>query len=179
MVVVKKYGNRRLYDTEQSRYITLEELADKIRDGAEVRVVDAKSGDDLTQQTLTQIIIDGRGAATLLPIELLTRLIRMQDDALAEFLGKYLTFSLDMYLNAKRGAQAMQPYFPFATMPFDAAGAFARLFGGGMPWGSSPAAVSPAAGEQAPPDREPARGDDIAALRREIDELKRQRSGRR
>jgi polyhydroxyalkanoate synthesis repressor PhaR len=172
MVVVKKYGNRRLYDTEQSRYITLEELADTIRDGADVRVVDAKSGEDLTQQTLTQIIIDGRGAGALLPVELLTRLVRMQDDALGEFLGKYLTFALDAYLTAKRGAQAVQPYFPFATMPFDAAGAFARMLGG-LPWGAAP--VPPPPAPPPPPPSSSSRGasDDIAELRRELDELKR------
>src|SRR4051794_18176922 len=69
-VIVKKYSNRRLYDTEGSCYITLEELADRIRRGAEPRVVDAKTNEDLTQATLTQIIIEGRGAARLLPVPL-------------------------------------------------------------------------------------------------------------
>src|SRR5208283_462704 len=54
-VVIKKYGNRRLYDAEASHYVTLGEIAAKVRQGAEVRVVDAKSGADLTQATLTQI----------------------------------------------------------------------------------------------------------------------------
>jgi len=82
-VIVKKYSNRRLYDTEGSSYVTLEELADKIRQGADVRVLDAKTGEDLTQATLTQIILESRGAARLLPIPLLLQLIRMGDDALA------------------------------------------------------------------------------------------------
>ena len=73
-VIIKKYGNRRLYDTGSSRYITLEDLAEQIRGGQEVRVIDAASGDDLTQATLTQIIIEGRGAARLLPVGLLTQL---------------------------------------------------------------------------------------------------------
>ncbi|TMA14751.1 MAG: polyhydroxyalkanoate synthesis repressor PhaR, partial [Deltaproteobacteria bacterium] len=88
MTLIKKYGNRRLYDTGHSRYITLEELADIIRGGEDVRVVDAKSGEDLTTGTLAQIIIEGRGAARLLPVPLLVQLIRMGDDALAEFLGQ-------------------------------------------------------------------------------------------
>ena len=73
-MLIKKYGNRRLYDTESSRYITLEELAGIIRRGEEVRVVDAKSGEDLTTATLAQIIIEGRGAARLLPLPLLVQL---------------------------------------------------------------------------------------------------------
>jgi len=67
-MIVKKYGNRRLYDTSDSRYITLENLADKVRQGAEVQVVDAKTGEDLTAPTLTQILIEGRGAGRLLPV---------------------------------------------------------------------------------------------------------------
>jgi len=55
-MLVKKYGNRRLYDTEQSRYVRLDEIAERIRDGADVQVVDAKSGADLTATTLAQII---------------------------------------------------------------------------------------------------------------------------
>lgn len=181
--VVKKYSNRRLYDTDESRYITLDELAEKIQSGFDIRVVDAKTGEDLTQGTLTQIIIDGRGLASLLPVELLTRMIRMKDDALAEFLGKYMTMSLDMYLQAKRGAQAVQPYFPLATMPFDAANALARMMGGGqMPWGMGGGAMQappPQASAPTPPSPPPppssdpgASSEDVADLRKELDELK-------
>ncbi|MBI4705775.1 MAG: polyhydroxyalkanoate synthesis repressor PhaR [Deltaproteobacteria bacterium] len=134
MVVVKKYSNRRLYDTAESRYITLDELAEKIRDGTEVRVVDAKSGEDLTAPVLTQIIIDGRGAGKLLPVSLLAQLIRLQDDVLADFLGKYLSTALQMYLAAKQGAQSVAPYLPFATWPFSASDTLARLFAGQIPW---------------------------------------------
>ena len=56
--IVKKYGNRRLYDTAESRYVTLEELAASVRAGAEVRVVDAQTGDDLTQTVLLQMVFD-------------------------------------------------------------------------------------------------------------------------
>lgn len=123
-MIVKKYSNRRLYDTEQSRYITQEELAAKIRLGAEVRVVDAATGDDLTQATLAQIILESRGASRLLPVPLLVQLIRMGDDALAEFLGRYLPSALDLYLQlqlqAKEGAAAIAPFNPFASRPFAA-----------------------------------------------------------
>jgi polyhydroxyalkanoate synthesis repressor PhaR len=176
MIVVKKYSNRRLYDTAESRYITLEELAAKVRDGTDVQVVDAKSGRDLTQATLTQIIIDGRGAAKLLPVPLLTQLIRMQDEALAEFLGKYLSTALELYLSAKRGAQALNPYVPLSTLPFSATDALARLLAAAPLWPSGPAA--PPAAAAAPPPPEPASAPDepqneIAELRRELEELKR------
>ena len=125
-MIVKKYSNRRLYDTEQSRYITQEELAEKIRLGAEVRVIDAATGDDLTQGTLAQIILESRGAARLLPVPLLVQLIRMGDDALAEFLGRYMSSALELYLHAKEGAAAIAPCNPFAGVPFAATSALAR-----------------------------------------------------
>lgn len=141
-VVIKKYSNRRLYDTDESRYITLDELTDKIRTGTDVRVVDAKSGDDLTQATLTQVILE-TSAAKLLPVPVLMRLIRMKDDALAEFFGQYVAITLDMYLQAKQGAQAIRPYFPLASVPFSAGETLARMLGGLNPW----------AAQQAPPQR--------------------------
>lgn len=186
-VLIKKYGNRRLYDTGESRYITLEELSRKIHDGADVRVVDAKTGDDLTQGTLTQIIVEGRGAARMLPVPLLTQLIRLGDDALAEFFGRYVTDALAVYLDIKRGASAMARYNPFAGMPFATGDALARMWMS-SPFGTSrtaqvPPAWSPPAAETAerPPEHrsdptseapEP-RSDELAALRRELEELKR------
>lgn len=127
-VLIKKYGNRRLYDTGTSRYITLEELAGKIQGGTDVRVVDAKSGADLTQATLTQIIIESRNAGGMLPVPLLTQLIRLGDDALAEFLGRYLSQALEMYLSARRGLQQAAVFNPFATLPLSATEALARMW---------------------------------------------------
>ena len=160
-VLVKKYGNRRLYDTDESRYITLEELAGSVRQGKDVRVVDAKSGEDLTTATLAQIIIEGRGAARLLPPALLVQLIRMGDSALAEFLGQYVTWALEVYLQTKQGVQAMAPFNPFYGVP--------RAFGMGGPgaWPSTPPAPRQAQAPAAPPA-----ADDVAALRRELEELK-------
>lgn len=174
MIVVKKYSNRRLYDTEASSYITLEELADRIRRGAEVRVVDAKTGEDLTQGTLTQIILESRGAARLLPIPLLLQLIRMGDDALAEFFGRFLGTALELYFQAKQGAQAISPFNPFANVPFAATNALARLLlGGGLSsaFSSEPAPPPPpTAPQQTPP---PAASSDVDELRRELEEIKR------
>lgn len=164
MITIKKYSNRRLYDTDDSRYITLEELTAKIRKGADVRVVDAKSGEDLTQATLTQIILEGP-SARVLPVSLLTELVRMQDEALAEFFSRYVSAALELYRTAKHGAQSVAPYFPFATMPFSATNAIARLFNTHA-WGEAP----PPSRREPSPDAE----GDVAEIRRELDELKKE-----
>jgi polyhydroxyalkanoate synthesis repressor PhaR len=166
--IVKKYGNRRLYDTGESRYITLEELAEKIRKGSDVQVVDAKTGQDLTQATLTQIIVESRGAARLLPVPLLLQLIRMREDALAEFMGRWMTWALAVYTQARRGASTMAAYNPLAMAPFNATNALARLLTGPAPWSDPEPPPPPPPPEAAP---EPA-NDDVAQLRRELDELK-------
>lgn len=135
MLVVKKYPNRRLYDTAESRYITLEDLASRIKAGSDVLVQDATSGADLTQATLTQIILESRGGARLLPVPLLLRLIRLGDEALAEFLGRYVSWALEMYLQAQHGARALMPLNPLANAPFAATNALARLVLGATKWG--------------------------------------------
>ncbi|HVO29906.1 MAG TPA: polyhydroxyalkanoate synthesis regulator DNA-binding domain-containing protein [bacterium] len=164
-MLIKKYGNRRLYDTDESRYITLEELAEKIRRGEDARVVDAKSGADLTQGTLAQIILESRGAGRLLPVPLLTQMVRMGDDALAEFFSRYVGAALELYFQAKQGAQAIAPMNPFMSLPFTAGNALARLFGAGTPsWESQP--------QQPAPSSATASSADMADLRRQLDELK-------
>jgi polyhydroxyalkanoate synthesis repressor PhaR len=196
-VTIKKYGNRRLYDTQDSRYVTLEELAAKVRSGTDVRVVDAKTGGDLTQATLTQIIIEGRGAAKLLPVPLLMQLIRLSDDALAEFFGRYVSGALELYQQMRRGAQSVAPYNPLASLPFAATDALARMwmsnpftaaagFGGGAPWGGEqvhtpPPEVTPPPEPVPRPDSEPGAepalppdrsSSEVAELRRELEEIK-------
>jgi polyhydroxyalkanoate synthesis repressor PhaR len=184
-ILIKKYGNRRLYDTGDSRYITLDELAAKIRAGAEVRVVDAKTGDDLTQVTLTQLILEGGTAARLLPVGLLTQLIRLGDDALGEFFSRYVTAALDLYLQAKRGVQQLAAYNPLGQMPMAATDAlqrlwmtnpFAQAYGPPPGYGFPPSAAPPRPDEAAPAaetgDRRGGGRDDVAELRRELDELK-------
>ncbi|MDB4995889.1 MAG: hypothetical protein JWM74_3321 [Myxococcaceae bacterium] len=185
-MLVKKYSNRRLYDTVDSKYITLEELAAKIRDGADPRVIDAKTNADLTQATLAQIIFESRGGANLLPAALLTRMIRMGDDALAEFLGRYVSWSLDIYLQAKQGAQALAPYNPFATVPFSAAGALARMVMGN-PWSEGPPQPPPPARSYpepppSPPPSAPSSSSsaaEMAQLRKDLEDLKRSLKPRR
>lgn len=174
MLTIKKYSNRRLYDTDESRYITLDELAQKIRDGQDVQVLDARTGADLTQPTLTQIVIEGRGAGSFLPVAVLTQMVRMGDDFLAEFLGKYVSWALEMFLAAKRGVQSVAPYVPLGGLPLAASDAWARMWSA-MPWwgpGAPPRDATAAASPPPEPQR-PAGADDIAELRRELGELKR------
>lgn len=139
MLVVKKYPNRRLYDTAESRYITLEDLASRVKAGSDVLVQDATTGADLTQATLTQIILESRGGARLLPVPLLVRLIRLEDEALAEFLGRYVSWALGIYVQARQGARALMPMNPLVSAPFAATDALARLVLGATQWGAPPA----------------------------------------
>ena len=106
-VVIKKYGNRRLYDTSTSRYITLEDIATLIRKGKQVQVVDAKTGRDLTRVTLTQIIVeDAKGGPTGLPLELLRQLIVASDHAGREFVMWYLNSALSAYQKVQESLQS-------------------------------------------------------------------------
>ncbi|MFA5951215.1 MAG: polyhydroxyalkanoate synthesis repressor PhaR [Hyphomicrobium sp.] len=97
-VVIKKYANRRLYNTETSTYVTLEDLAQMVRNDKDFVVYDAKSGDDLTHAVLTQIIVEQEsrsGGQTLLPIPFLRQLIRFYDDNIGSMVPSYLQFSLE------------------------------------------------------------------------------------
>ncbi|MFY9673393.1 MAG: polyhydroxyalkanoate synthesis regulator DNA-binding domain-containing protein [Terriglobales bacterium] len=97
-ILIKKYGNRRLYDTAGSRYVNLDDLAAFVRKGKEVRVVDAKTGRDLTRVTLTQIITeDAKDKPTGLPLELLRQLIIASDEVRQEFLMWYLKSAFDTF----------------------------------------------------------------------------------
>lgn len=107
VVVIKKYGNRRLYDTAGSRYVNLDDLAAFVRKGQEVRVVDAKTGRDLTRVTLTQIITeDAKDRPTGLPLELLRQLIIASDEVRQEFLMWYLKSAFDTYEKLQDAVQS-------------------------------------------------------------------------
>jgi polyhydroxyalkanoate synthesis repressor PhaR len=106
-LVIKKYGNRRLYDTAASRYVNLEEIAGLIREGKDVRVVDAKTGKDLTRVTLTQIITeDAKDKPTGLPLELLRQLIVASDEVRQEFVMWYLKSAFEAYQKVQDSFQS-------------------------------------------------------------------------
>ena len=105
-VVIKKYENRRLYDTGASRYVNLDDVARMVREGVEVQVVDARTGEDLTRVVLTQIIMeDAKGHESGLPLELLRKLIVASDRATHDFLNWYLTTVTEMYQKAQSALQ--------------------------------------------------------------------------
>lgn len=105
-ILIKKYGNRRLYDTTSSRYVNLDDLAAHIRAGREVKVVDAKTGQDLTRVLLTQIITeDAKDKPTGLPLELLRQLIIASDEVRQEFLMWYLKSAFDTYEKVQDAVQ--------------------------------------------------------------------------
>src|ERR1700741_4532158 len=96
-VIIKKYANRRLYNTETSSYVTLEDLGEMVRSERDFLVYDAKNGEDLTHTVLTQIIVEeeGKGGQNLLPIGFLRQLIRFYGHSIEQLVPKYLEFSLE------------------------------------------------------------------------------------
>jgi polyhydroxyalkanoate synthesis repressor PhaR len=97
-VVIKKYANRRLYNTQTSSYVTLDHLAGMVKDGVEFEVLDARSGDDITRSVLTQIIFEEEAKGqNLLPIKFLRQLIRFYGDSLQAFVPGYLDMSMDSF----------------------------------------------------------------------------------
>jgi len=122
VVIIKKYANRRLYDTESSSYITLERLAEMVRQKRQFKVVDAKSGEDLTRGVLGQIIMDeeSRGS-TMLPVNFLRQLISMYGDQMQAVVPQYLEASLEalqrnqsQFREAVAGALAANPFSEIA-----------------------------------------------------------------
>ena len=106
-VIIKKYGNRRLYDTAGSCYVNLEDIARFIREGKDVQVVDAKTGRDLTRVVLTQVITeDAKGKPTGLPLELLRQLIIASDEVRQEFVMWYLKSAFDTYEKVQDAVQS-------------------------------------------------------------------------
>ena len=101
--VIKKYPNRRLYDTEISSYITLEEVRQLVIDGEEFEVRDAKSGDDLTRSVLLQIIAEHEQTGQpMFTTQLLSQVIRFYGDSMQGFMGSYLEKSLQIFLDQQQ-----------------------------------------------------------------------------
>jgi polyhydroxyalkanoate synthesis repressor PhaR len=97
-VVIKKYANRRLYNTQTSSYVTLDHLAAMVKDGTEFEVQDARTGEDITRSVLTQIIFEEEAKGqSLLPIKFLRQLIRFYGDSLQTFVPGYLDMSMESF----------------------------------------------------------------------------------
>ncbi len=176
--VIRRYANRRFYDAKQSRAVTLEEIAEFVRKGEDVRVLDAESGEEITRRILTQIILEDpqQEGLSLLPVELLRKIISMRDEALTGWLQQYLAVGAEWLERQVAGtvglpgAQAMKTqidaFFPwmagFGEMPKPGA-AF-----GDAPRQTPPPRKPPAA---AKPEPDAEVGDEIAELQRRLAEL--------
>lgn len=138
-LLIKRYASRRLYNTETSDYVTLEDIALFIREGREVQIVDLKSGDDLTRQYLLQIIAEheSRGESVL-PVDVLTDLVRSYTTQAASVVPEFLQASFEMLRNGQsKVMENMSKANPMAAMPgFDAMRAqqesFFKAMTGGM-----------------------------------------------
>ncbi|MDP8913319.1 MAG: polyhydroxyalkanoate synthesis repressor PhaR, partial [Pseudomonadota bacterium] len=121
VVIIKKYANRRLYNTESSAYITLDHLAEMVRAKREFKVVDAKTGEDITRSVLTQIIMDEESRGTnMLPVNFLRQLIGMYGDNMQSLVPQFLEESLTAF-------QRNQSQFRDAMAGAFGAGPFAEI----------------------------------------------------
>ena len=112
-VVIKKYGNRRLYDTTNSQYINLDEVARMVRDGRDIQVVDAVTGEDLTRTVLTQIVVEqSKGEDSAFPLDVLRQMIAASGKATKDAALTYVKAVSEMYQNAYRTVAPIVPIVP-------------------------------------------------------------------
>lgn len=145
-LLIKRYASRRLYNTETSDYVTLDDIASYIREGREVQIVDLKSGDDLTRQYLLQIIADQESKGeNVLPVTVLTDLVRSYTTQASSVVPQFLAASFEMLRDGQsKMMDQMGAMNPMATMPgFEAMKAqqeaFIKAMTGGMSGWSGPA----------------------------------------
>ena len=174
-LLIKRYASRRLYNTETSDYVTLEDIASFIRDGREVQIVDLKSGDDLTRQYLLQIVAEheSRGE-NVLPVDVLTDLVRSYTTQAQSVVPQFLAASFEMLREGQSKMMENLTTFPnpMASMPgFDALQrqqqAFLRSIMGGFAGSSDPAPEEEAEGAaKGKSDTE-----ELAAIKKQLSEL--------
>jgi len=175
-LLIKRYASRRLYNTETSDYVTLEDIAGFIRQGREVQIIDLKSGDDLTRQYLLQIVAEHESKGeSVLPVDVLTDLVRSYTSGVQSIVPQFLASSFDMLRESQAKLVENLSAFPnpMAAVPgFDAMRkqqeAFLKTMLTGMPaWsGSSPARE----------DQAPASADDIADIKKQLADLQKKLS---
>ena len=113
-VIIRKYENRRLYDTTNSRYVNLDEIARMVREGRELQVLDAATGEDLTRLILTQIIVDdAKEQDSTFPLDILRQMVVASGKATQENTLKYMKAVVDMYQNAYRAFTPVVSPFEF------------------------------------------------------------------
>ena len=170
-LLIKRYASRRLYNTETSDYVTLEDIAGFIRDGREVQIVDLKSGDDLTRQYLLQIIAEheSRGE-NVLPLGVLTDLVRSYTTQAQSVVPQFLAQSFDMLRDSQtKMMENMSAINPMAKMPgFEALQAQQEAFLKAMSGGMAGWTGGDSEGGETP---KPAKGDDLDAIKQQLAEL--------
>lgn len=180
-LLIKRYASRRLYNTETSDYVTLEDIAGFIRAGREVQIIDLKSGDDLTRQYLLQIIADheSRGE-NVLPLEVLNDLVRSYASNANSVVPQFLQASFDMLRDGPAAAvEKMTTMNPLGQMPgFEAMqaqqAAFLKAMTGGMAGGMVGGwpGTGPVAKEDAPaPEAEATGGEDLDDIKKQLAEM--------
>jgi len=182
-VVIKKYANRRLYNTETSSYITLDLLSQMTREGREFVVVDAKTGEDITHNVLTQIIMEEeQRGKNMLPVNFLRQLIAMYGDSMQSMVPQYLEASMDafrknqqQFQEAMKGAFGGGPLAEIAKRNMQMFEAAASAFGTGMPgMPGMPGMTAPApatAADESKDDEIAQLKAQLAALNAKIDKL--------
>ncbi len=162
-LLIKRYASRRLYNTETSDYVTLDDIAAFIREGREVQIVDLKSGDDLTRQYLLQIIAEheSRGESVL-PVDVLTDLVRSYTSQAASIVPQFLAASFEMLRDGQsKMMDNMSKVNPMANLPgFDAMRAQQEAFFKAMTVGFMPKGGAP--GQS---------GDDLSDIKKQLSEL--------
>ncbi len=173
-LLIKRYASRRLYNTETSDYVTLEDIAGFIRDGREVQIVDLKSGDDLTRQYLLQIIAEheSRGESVL-PVDVLTDLVRSYMSGNVSVVPQFLKASFDMLRDGQsKMMENMNSINPIAKMPGMEAmqaqqEAFMKAMTGG--WTGMPKATSTVPDVELDPKDD--KGEDLEAIKKQLADL--------
>ena len=172
-LLIKRYASRRLYNTETSDYVTLEDISGFIRDGREVQVVDLKTGDDLTRQYLLQIIAEheSRGESVL-PVDVLNDLVRSYMGKGTSIVPQFLKASFDMLRDGQtRVMENMSPINPLAKMPgLEVMQAQQEAFLKAMTGGLAP--NWPGSGSKTrKPDAETENAEDLDAIKKQLAEL--------
>lgn len=175
-VVIKKYANRRLYNTETSSYITLDLLSQMTREGREFVVVDAKTGEDITHNVLTQIIMEEeQRGKNMLPVNFLRQLIAMYGDSMQSMVPQYLEASMDafrknqqQFQEAMKGAFGGGPLADIAKRNLQMFEAAASAFGNGVPGMPNVPGVTPAASASTPVAAEESKDEEISDLKAQL-----------
>ncbi|MTH80336.1 polyhydroxyalkanoate synthesis repressor PhaR [Paracoccus aestuariivivens] len=181
-LLIKRYASRRLYNTETSDYVTLEDVAALIRKGRQVKIVDLKSGDDLTRQYLLQIIAEheSRGE-NVLPIDVLTDLVRSYTTQAQSVVPQFLAASFEMLREGQSKIMENMATFPnpMSSMPgFEALQRqqqmFLRAMTAGWPGTSGPEPDDDGAHARTATSRKPGDAADMDEIRRQLAELQKQ-----